>query len=404
MTGADWWRLVTPGAGASGGAGGTGGDTRFTIPAAASGGVQSGAADDVEGYIRRAAAQRGIDPDTAIRVAQGEGGLVPNRTGSFKTGKSFWPFQLHYGGAGTPYASYGNVAGMGNAFTEKTGWQPGDPNAWQAATDYALDAAKQQGWGAWYGARNQGITGYQGISRGGGATPAAATTTPTTTPTSAPATGGAAPGWWSLVSAASDTPRGQSAPAVPARQTAAPGAPAAGSAGGGGDALGRQAVAAAWALSQIGSKDFYNLCQRFIEQAYGTGGRFTSAGAAGAALVKSADLSQADVGDLLFFRPDASNGYGGHAAIYLGNGEMVGATYNGVTRDNVLTSPYWKNLLVGVADPPAQWQGRAGTADLVKGAQQLVGNARAVVGNAAGAVGAAAASATDAPSWWSLVS
>lgn len=153
----------------------------------------------------------------------------------------------------------------------------------------------------------------------------------------------------------------------------------------------RQATAAAWALAQLGSKDFYNLCQRFIEQAYGTGGQFGSAAAAGKALFKTANPAEADVGDLVFFKPDASNGYAGHAAVYLGNGEMVGATNAGVTRDNFLTNPYWRNLLVGFGDPPAQWQGRSGgagpsAADLTKGASSLVSGAREAIGNA--------------PSWW----
>ena len=104
-------------------------------------------------------------------MAQSEGGLVPNRTGSFATGKSFWPFQLHYGGKG--YEQFGTTAGMGNTFTAQTGYQPGDPSAWRAATDYALDAAQKNGWGAWYGARNVGVTGRQGI----GAAPAPAPVT-----------------------------------------------------------------------------------------------------------------------------------------------------------------------------------------------------------------------------------
>lgn len=133
--------------------------------AGAGGDLSQATPDQVEAYIRQAAAQRGIDPETAVKVAQGEGGLVPNRTGSFATGKSFWPFQLHYGGAGTPYADFGTTAGMGNDFTAQTGYQPGDPNAWQAATDYALDKAKAGGWGPWYGASAQGITGFQGINR-----------------------------------------------------------------------------------------------------------------------------------------------------------------------------------------------------------------------------------------------
>jgi murein DD-endopeptidase MepM/ murein hydrolase activator NlpD len=124
--------------------------------------------DDVAGYIRSAAAKRGIDPDIAIKVAQSEGGLEPAKRGTFKTGSSWWPFQLHYGGKG--YERFGDVAGMGNSFTAQTGYQPGDPAAWRAATDYALDAAAKNGWGAWYGARNVGITGRQGI----GAAPTAA--------------------------------------------------------------------------------------------------------------------------------------------------------------------------------------------------------------------------------------
>lgn len=162
-------------------------------------------AEDVEGYIRTAATRRGIDPDIAVRVARSEGGLVPNRTGSFPTGKSFWPFQLHYGGAGTPYASFGTVAGMGNAFTAQTGWQPGDPNAWRAATDYALDQARQHGWGQWYGARNVGITGFQGISRS--AAPASpAGNTPSTPAGVAQDTrsGADAPAWYRDLTGATD--------------------------------------------------------------------------------------------------------------------------------------------------------------------------------------------------------
>jgi hypothetical protein len=135
----------------------------------------------------------------------------------------------------------------------------------------------------------------------------------------------------------------------------------------------KQSIAANWALSQLGSKDYYNLCQRFIEQAYGTGGQFGSAAAAGKALFKTANPAEADPGDLIFFKPDASNGFAGHAAIYLGNGEMVGATNGGITRDRI-DSPYWSKLLVGFGDPPAAWKGRSGgsTAALEKGTGQLL--------------------------------
>ena len=72
---------------------------------------------EVESYIRTAASSRGIDPETALRVVQSEGGLEPNRTGTFATGSSWGPLQLHWGGKG--YEHLGTVAGMGNTFTAK---------------------------------------------------------------------------------------------------------------------------------------------------------------------------------------------------------------------------------------------------------------------------------------------
>lgn len=122
----------------------------------------------VADYIRQAAISRGIDPNVALAIAQNEGGLDDNdvaREGKFPTGKSYWAYQLHYGGAGTPYASYGTTAGMGNDFTERTGYQPGDPNAWRAAVDFALDHARKKGWSAWYGRGPAGIGEWDGIPR-----------------------------------------------------------------------------------------------------------------------------------------------------------------------------------------------------------------------------------------------
>jgi hypothetical protein len=139
------------------------------------GGALSGAASSVtaEGeiadYIRQAASSRGIDPAVAIRVAEHEGGVTEAaRRGTFDTGSSWWPYQLHYGGAGTPYESLGTVAGMGNTFTEVTGFQPGDPTAWKASVDYALDEVARAGWGKWYGAAAAGISNWQGVRDDGG--------------------------------------------------------------------------------------------------------------------------------------------------------------------------------------------------------------------------------------------
>jgi len=129
---------------------------------------------DIQNYIDSAARMRGIDPATAMSVAYFEGGRDPYNPnqpaftnpairGTFRTGSSWWPFQLHYGGPG--YEQYGNVAGMGNDFTAQTGWQPGDPRAWQASVDYALDQALKSGWSPWYGSKPAGVSQWQGIPR-----------------------------------------------------------------------------------------------------------------------------------------------------------------------------------------------------------------------------------------------
>lgn len=126
---------------------------------------------EYEDFLRNAAAVRGISPDVAVRVANTEGGLTePARCGDFSgapwySGKSWWMLQLHYGGAGTPYAAWGGSAGMGNGFTTLTGWQPGAPAAWRDACRYALNRARTGGWGPWYGAASIGVTGFMGIDR-----------------------------------------------------------------------------------------------------------------------------------------------------------------------------------------------------------------------------------------------
>jgi len=133
-------------------------------PPAQAGGVNPNPSpDEVRAYITRAAQVRGIDPQTALTVANSEGGMEAARRGTFKTGSSWYPFQLHYGGKG--YEHLGNVAGMGNSFTAETGFAPGDPRGWEASVDYALDRAKKSGWGAWYGAAAKGITGFSGIDK-----------------------------------------------------------------------------------------------------------------------------------------------------------------------------------------------------------------------------------------------
>jgi len=116
----------------------------------------------IEEYIRQAAVARGIDPDIAVRVARSEGGLKDpvRRAGYVKNGyqePSYGPFQLLIGGEGTGFPT-----GMGNDAL-RAGIDPRDPNQWQKGVDFALDHARDKGWGAWYGAKGQGITGKMGV-------------------------------------------------------------------------------------------------------------------------------------------------------------------------------------------------------------------------------------------------
>ena len=107
-------------------------------------------------YIKARAAALGIDPTTALRVAQSEG----FNTFVGDKGTSFGDFQLHYGGSGIRGM---NSMGEGDLFTRSTGLSAKDPKNWKAATDWALKRARQNGWGAWHGAGRVGIGNRQGI-------------------------------------------------------------------------------------------------------------------------------------------------------------------------------------------------------------------------------------------------
>lgn len=131
---------------------------------AASGGPQQGA---IAAYIRHAAQKRGIDPEIALKVAMSEGGVSdPTRQSEVvKDGQreqSYGPFQLYMGG------------GLGNEFQQATGLHPSDPGAWQKGIDFALDKAKEGGWGPWYGAAKAGIGERDGIGTPQGAVDALA--------------------------------------------------------------------------------------------------------------------------------------------------------------------------------------------------------------------------------------
>ncbi|TFZ56059.1 phage tail tape measure protein [Methylorubrum sp. Q1] len=127
---------------------------------------------EVVAYIRAAAAVRGINPNTALAVADGEGlrGFGPNRPVVGDQGTSHGPFQLHYsGGTGANRAR-----GLGDAFTKATGLHARDPSTYKAQVDYALDHAAKHGWKAWYGRAHHKVGVWDGIGKSPAAKPAAA--------------------------------------------------------------------------------------------------------------------------------------------------------------------------------------------------------------------------------------
>lgn len=121
------------------------------------------AVSPVEQYIRMRAQAYGINPDIAVKVAKGEGGLQdPYRRGQGPaprsqapglgaTENSFGPLQLYVSGTGAGLGDRALAAGI-------------DPRKdWQGGVDFALKEASKKGWGQWYGAKAQGITGMMGI-------------------------------------------------------------------------------------------------------------------------------------------------------------------------------------------------------------------------------------------------
>ena len=97
-------------------------------------------------FIRAYAAHIGIDPNTALRVAQSEGFYQF----SGDHGTSFGDFQMHVGG------------GLGDRL-RRMGINPADPHSWMQSDKVALDIARREGWSAWHGAARVGISNRQGI-------------------------------------------------------------------------------------------------------------------------------------------------------------------------------------------------------------------------------------------------
>jgi cell wall-associated NlpC family hydrolase len=94
----------------------------------------------------------GIDPAQVVAVMGKEGPTGWGSVGTFDTGSSYGPLQLHYAGGSNP------KEGMGDRFTKATGIdlrKDSSVQAHQAAVDFAMgELAKRGDFSEWYGADN----------------------------------------------------------------------------------------------------------------------------------------------------------------------------------------------------------------------------------------------------------
>lgn len=132
-----------------GGAGGSGGSGNISTPLPASAGLRG----EVQSYLRAKAASMGIDPNVAERVMKQESGFNPYARNINSRERSYGVFQLN------------TMGGLGNV-AQRQGIDPTDPSQWKKHIDFGLGVVKRDGWRQWYGARDVGISRWQGIGRG----------------------------------------------------------------------------------------------------------------------------------------------------------------------------------------------------------------------------------------------
>lgn len=114
--------------------------------------------NEVETFIRQTAQELGMDPEVAMRVVMGEGGVsdpfqqslaIDKKTGQRE--RSYGPLQLYLDG------------GVGNRAVA-AGFDP--RKDWKGAARFGLETAQKEGWGQWYGAAKEGVGNWDGIKGG----------------------------------------------------------------------------------------------------------------------------------------------------------------------------------------------------------------------------------------------
>lgn len=120
----------------------------------------SGSKTDVAAYVQQAAVQRGIDPSVALRVINQESGFNTAARNLTSKEQSYGVMQL-------------NTQGGLGVDALKAGIDVRDPSTWRQQVDFGLDTVKKDGWRQWYGARDIGVSRWEGIGQGGPATTAA---------------------------------------------------------------------------------------------------------------------------------------------------------------------------------------------------------------------------------------
>lgn len=112
------------------------------------------------------------------------------------------------------------------------------------------------------------------------------------------------------------------------------------------------ARAIAWAERLDGSARYAWYCERFVENAFGTGGLYETAWDAAQAI--GLRRGAAPRGALVFFRPAPTNHGYGHVGISLGGGRMISALAR-VMVTRFAGSRYWSALYAGWAPVPSSW-------------------------------------------------